>query len=554
MPKLSCLARLVGPILRVLCACRAGRQGTVAVMTALAAPAILGVAGLGASATYWQLTKDRMQGAADAAAYSAAVAYNDGGDIRNEAAAAAAGMGFATGSGDVSLTVNQPPGHGNYTNNNVAVEVILSQPQPLAFASLFLHSSPTVSARAVALPQSGSVCVLALDTNPSDFYTIYANTAASAQFNNCSVASNLVNSFNTGTVAVGFGAFMSMENLLLRVGSQCNFGWCMGTLSVTKSIRYHQPTVTDPYASRPMPSFSGCSHINLVVVSSQVLSPGVYCGTGGKPALTITGGTVLMPSSTPPSSTRVLQFTSTSGLSVGMSVSDETNASAIPAGTTITALSPSSVTLSNSAQGVSGSDSILFTPAGGVTVTLNPGIYILDGQGGGNCVPGAGPGGPTKPSNCYSGDLSIANAATVTGSGVTVILTTSSTGSDAPIYIGNLNVDSTSALAVAAPSSGSTAGMALWQDARAPYPPNPGFGYYMHQPGVNTIGSGNAANITGALYFPSQGVIFSGGNGTATCTQIVAWAVQVLQSANVNYGNCQNTGVAGIGNKSQIVE
>ncbi|MDB5474579.1 MAG: hypothetical protein JWP49_90 [Phenylobacterium sp.] len=140
----------------------------------------------------------------------------------------------------------------------------------------------------------------------------------------------------------------------------------------------------------------------------------------------------------------------------------------------------------------------------GATVTLNPGVYVVD-----------------------RGDLTVNGGATLKGTGVTLVLTSSTGSGYATLHInGNANID------LAAPSSGTTAGLAFYQDRRAPT-------------GVdNVFNGGSTQRIQGAIYFPGQKVIFSGGasGANAGCTQLLAGEVAFQGNANLGV-TCAGTGV-----------
>src|SRR5713226_816833 len=97
-----------------------------------------------------------MQAAADSSALGAAAALLAGNATSYvaEAKATAASYGFVDGASHVAVTVDTPPKTGNFTTNAAAVEVVVAQPQTRLFSALFLASSPTISARAVAMQQS----------------------------------------------------------------------------------------------------------------------------------------------------------------------------------------------------------------------------------------------------------------------------------------------------------------------------------------------------------------------------------------------------------------
>lgn len=547
-------------------------RGVTAVAASLSFLVVAGVAGAAIDVSSWLAAKRSMQNAADQAAYSAVTGVVAGQDGYANALATLVQPGYGcttvgspnasgsltcSGSRGVTVEVNTPPTQGSYTSDSSAWEVVVTQPQQSWFTRFFMGSAPNVSSRAVGV-RGGNVCVLALDTRSGDIHSIFGGTNATVTIGgNCQVADNLLNSKDTDTIDVKSGASLSFDSLYLRVATKCDSGPCDGTLNVTQAIQYNKPAIVDPYAGRTVPAASGsCDHTNLVVASSQTLSPGTYCGTNGNAALTI-GAIGLTTSTSPaPSGTTVLAFSSTTGVSVGLPVSDATHTSAIPAGTTVRSVTSTTVTLSTTVYGgptgVAKNDVIDFGSTGGTAVTLNSGVYILDGQGGGTCT------GPTKPTTCLSGNLTLSNGATVTGTGVTIVLTTS-TGSG--IDIGNVSIDSSSALSLSAPTSDvsgyQVSGMALWQDSRAPNPTSTDGNQYTNTTaGVNTISSGASTDITGVVYFPSQGLFYSGGSGGSACTQVVAFSIVFKNSAQFNYpSNCSaSTGELSMGGTPKLAE
>src|SRR5947199_9229143 len=96
------------------------RAGATAIALALSLSGIVGVAGLGTEAASWYLTKRTMQGAADAAASTAAAALAAGVPSPNFAPAAksiAATYDFVDGSPGTTVTVNYPPLSGSYQSS-----------------------------------------------------------------------------------------------------------------------------------------------------------------------------------------------------------------------------------------------------------------------------------------------------------------------------------------------------------------------------------------------------------------------------------------------------
>jgi hypothetical protein len=150
----------------------------------------------------------------------------------------------------------------------------------------------------------------------------------------------------------------------------------------------------------------------------------------------------------------------------------------------------------------------------GVALTLNPGIYIID-----------------------RGSFDLTGGATLSGAGVTIVLT-SSTGANYP----TVSILGGAAVTLSAPSGGATAGLVFFQDRNAP------------TSGTNTLNGGTSQSITGGLYFPQQTVDFGGGTtSNTTCIQIIARELRLIGNATLK-GDCAGTGVKPIGGQSAMVE
>jgi hypothetical protein len=148
---------------------------------------------------------------------------------------------------------------------------------------------------------------------------------------------------------------------------------------------------------------------------------------------------------------------------------------------------------------------------GNKTLNLCPGVYIIDQgllslqSGTINAPPSSGCG---------------------TTGGVTIILANDTGGAPADVKInGNFTLNLT------APTTGSTAGIALFQDRVS----CPGCG--------NKINGGSSSNITGAIYFPTNAIEYSGGSSTggAVCTQLIAYTITFKGNSTFN-SNCNSAG------------
>lgn len=144
--------------------------------------------------------------------------------------------------------------------------------------------------------------------------------------------------------------------------------------------------------------------------------------------------------------------------------------------------------------------------SGGAKVTLNPGVYIIDG-----------------------GTFSISGGSTLNGTGVTIVLTGS--GSN----YATASISGGTVMNLSAPTTGATAGLAFMQSRSAP------------TSGTDSISGGSSMLITGALYFPNQTLNYSGGSTSGTtCTNLIAYNFNF--SGGTTLGNsCSGDGTTPIG-------
>ncbi|HEX4635752.1 MAG TPA: pilus assembly protein TadG-related protein, partial [Rhizomicrobium sp.] len=143
----------------------------------------------------------------------------------------------------------------------------------------------------------------------------------------------------------------------------------------------------------------------------------------------------------------------------------------------------------------------------GAVVTMNPGIYFID-----------------------RGSLQMAGGSTLQGTGVTIILT-SSTGKN----YATATINGGATLAITAPTTGATAGIAIFGDR--------------NMPTSNTykFNGGNNQVLGGAVYIPKGTLEYAGGNNTSTnCTQIIADNVTFTGNSLLKI-NCSGSGTRPIG-------
>ena len=266
------------------------RAGGTLVALAISLSGIAGFAGLGSEAASWYMTKRAMQGAADAAASTAASALaagaNNGTILTSEAKSVAASYSFVDGSNNTTVTVNYPPRSGDY-QASPAIEVLISQAQPALISGLFLSQGPMITVRAVARANTsvtGQACVAALD--PVDETSVTTSGSTALSFPGCSL---YVNSPSTASLTMTGGATIA-TNIAYLVGNVSGSG-----LTATNGVYTGVDPLIDPYANAAVPAYSGCNVNNYKLTggSSETKSAGpsgVYVFCNG---LTLTGNSSL---------------------------------------------------------------------------------------------------------------------------------------------------------------------------------------------------------------------------------------------------------------------
>jgi hypothetical protein len=241
------------------------RRGAAAIVMAVMTPIVIGGLAFGAEAGFWELTKRKVQNAADAAAFAAGTQLRSGASSTTMTAAAlsiATASGYSGGSS--GLTLQHPPSSApvaangvNPNGDNRYVYVTLSQNIPRQFTKFFSGGSSTVeiNGSAIALVQSGRpACVLAL--HPSASGAISTGGSTSVNLNGCDIAANSISS--SAITATGNGSSVNAECIS-----------AVGNVSVNNTYNLvcgapitNAPLTADPYAYVPMPSSASCTSTN----------------------------------------------------------------------------------------------------------------------------------------------------------------------------------------------------------------------------------------------------------------------------------------------------
>jgi Flp pilus assembly protein TadG len=244
------------------------QSGSNVIIFALVLPVLVGAAGLGTEVGLWSYKHKNMQSAADSGAVSAATA---GSNLTAEANAVTATYGYANGLNNVTITVNQPPSTGNNTSNPQAVEVIVRQSQARLLSALFGSDPVPITARAVAVPNSGTGCVLALNSTASPAVKV----SGSNQLNlvNC----NLYSDSNASPSLNVSGSATVSANQVGVVGDISG----ASNITAANGIRTGMRPVADPYADVSPPSEPSCDSKKYTINANgktTSLDPGCYTG------------------------------------------------------------------------------------------------------------------------------------------------------------------------------------------------------------------------------------------------------------------------------------
>lgn len=226
---------------------------------ALCLPVVLGCAGLGVEAGFWQYRQREAQTAADLAAYAGAVSLRNHEPVwqaRAEAEAEARLHGFEAAAG--SMTANTPPLTGQNQNLR-SMEVVLNQSLPRLFSAIFNDEPVQISVRAVATYQEeADACLLALSPDAGAAIDLFGSS--NVALIECEIMSNSI----AEDAVLLRGSTDIVAPCINSVGGfQVGGGSADYTLTECRAPRINLPRAQDPYADVEPPSMpSSCSNIN----------------------------------------------------------------------------------------------------------------------------------------------------------------------------------------------------------------------------------------------------------------------------------------------------
>lgn len=144
-------------------------RGNISIMTALIAPGLVGVVGLGVETGYWYHLQEQAQIAADVSAYAGAVALRNGETAEGakaEAIIEAEELGYTIANAATVTPITPPISGAHQTERDI--EVTIQYNAPRVFSSIFSNTRLFREVRAVAgYEPAVDVCILALDREGS---------------------------------------------------------------------------------------------------------------------------------------------------------------------------------------------------------------------------------------------------------------------------------------------------------------------------------------------------------------------------------------------------
>ncbi len=240
-------------------------------------PVVIGGAGFGVETSYWYFTRLSLQGAADAAAYSAAMERRGGSDdstVASVATLVATQNGYSPAAGSIQVVQNDLTGGGS-------VQVTVNAKAQRFFTGVFNKNDLILTASAVGTYNSASnACILALDHGASKA----ANFSGSSdlKLNGCSV---MANSTSSSAVNVQGAAKLQTDCVIAVGGVSATSGL---TFTVCSTPITNAPQVADPFKNVPTPTPSGpCL---TAPNNNGTMSPGRYCS-----GATLKGDVTLQP-------------------------------------------------------------------------------------------------------------------------------------------------------------------------------------------------------------------------------------------------------------------
>lgn len=249
------LARVA--MLRLLNKLRRDKRGNVLIITAAAAPLLIGSAGLATDTIQWALWKRQLQRAADSAAIAGVYERNATamGATTNVRAAVERDLAKNQHAGVLrSAALISFPADARIPDRRInQVQVTLELQKSLPFSSFFMETPPVIRASATAsgVPGAGEYCVIALETR--DVTGVEIGGSTNVDLGECCLISNSSHA-NEAFKHTGNGSEVT-AGCIAAVGgveSSASERWNIG------GYFPYSEAAADPYANLPTPTEDDC--------------------------------------------------------------------------------------------------------------------------------------------------------------------------------------------------------------------------------------------------------------------------------------------------------
>jgi Flp pilus assembly protein TadG len=260
------------------------KNGSVAILTAACAVALIGLAALVVDGGLLYYTKARLQSAVDAAALAAAKKLPDTTNAQLQALDLVAKnvpstFGSVTQASDVTFGTYDSTTQA-FTASSTGINAVKisayrtgshNNAVQLAFAEIFGETLSSISATSIGVYAPSNTCVLALDPSGSGAMNLGGSSLVTAV--GCSVQ---VNSSAPSALVVSNNAGLTAKKINV-------VGGVSGTTNPTANTNV--AAMADPLSYLVEPTASSC-----VTASGSVLNPGTYCGNTTFSGVTLNPG------------------------------------------------------------------------------------------------------------------------------------------------------------------------------------------------------------------------------------------------------------------------
>ncbi len=252
-------------------------RGAVLIMAAGMIVVLMGFVGLGLDTGSLFNHKRVLQTAADAGALHGAYEIFRGNTslVTSAALTGSADNGYQHGTYGVTVEVYNPPITGYYVGDNAAVEVVVRQPSPITFMTLFGFTPPTIPARAVAWAGANSKrCIHVLEDYDQDAFAYDSSAVLNAQ--QCDL---VVNSSDSWSGHLTSNSDVNVANATFTGGYIEESSSDLETTSGYGPYTDAWPRAPDPLGFLNPPPVGGCDYVDWEIDQPTItLNPGVYCG------------------------------------------------------------------------------------------------------------------------------------------------------------------------------------------------------------------------------------------------------------------------------------